>query len=164
MDLHGLFRHLKIESAFLAGCGLGASTVVDFAIDHPRRAAGLVLVNPALSGFTYETPEGPVDYLPIHQRATPALKLVRVPVMTITGEPTSPAIQESCDLIQSSIPNVKKARLAGTALLPNLGRPVQFNRIVLTFLEWAESEIRARQPKPSTGKTNPLPAGCPPPD
>jgi pimeloyl-ACP methyl ester carboxylesterase len=136
-DLFRLLHYLKIECAFLLGCAMGASTTVDFAIEYGHMAAGLILVNPALSGFSDETQEGPVDFLPVSRLTIPPLNKIHGPVMVITGENDHPAMTATIGQINAAIPEVKKARLTDTALLPNIGKPIQFNRIVLTFLEWA---------------------------
>jgi pimeloyl-ACP methyl ester carboxylesterase len=140
LDLHHLLQSLKIERAFFLGCALGASTAVDFAIEYPEMTAGLILVNPALSGFTYESDDGPVQFLPVDDRTIPPLHVIRSPVMVLTGELNHPAQTATVQHIANAIPGVKKAQLTDTALLPNVGRPLQFNRIVLTFLEWARQE------------------------
>ena len=53
-DLYGLLKFLNIERAYLVGCSQGAKTVIDFALEHPEMSAALILVAPALSGFTYQ--------------------------------------------------------------------------------------------------------------
>jgi pimeloyl-ACP methyl ester carboxylesterase len=152
-DLRHLLQALEIERAFILGCALGASSAIDFAIEYPDAAAGLVLVNPALAGFSYETPQGPVDLLPVGERTLPPLNVIRCPVMVITGEMENTALTAAQTLITRALPAAKKAQLAGTALLPNVGRPVQFNRIVLTFLEWARKEAL---PNEAEARANPL--------
>jgi len=46
-DLRGLLDRLEIERAVLAGASMGAHTLLRFALDHPERALGLVVVTPA---------------------------------------------------------------------------------------------------------------------
>ena len=41
----------------------------------------------------------------------------------------------AADLLKGEIPNVRKTVMAGTAHLPNMERPEEFNRLVLDFLE-----------------------------
>src|SRR4029079_4976382 len=35
-ELHALLKHLQIEAAYLVGCSLGATMILDFAIEHPQ--------------------------------------------------------------------------------------------------------------------------------
>jgi pimeloyl-ACP methyl ester carboxylesterase len=54
-DLHGLLDERGIERATLAGASMGAHTLLRFALDHPERVAGMVVITPA-----YE-PDGEPD-------------------------------------------------------------------------------------------------------
>lgn len=46
-DLRDLMDRLEIEHAVLAGASMGSHTLLRFALDHPDRALGLVVVTPA---------------------------------------------------------------------------------------------------------------------
>jgi pimeloyl-ACP methyl ester carboxylesterase len=46
-DLLGVLDDRGIEKAVLAGASMGAHTILRFALDHPERVAGLVVVTPA---------------------------------------------------------------------------------------------------------------------
>jgi pimeloyl-ACP methyl ester carboxylesterase len=50
-DLEALLDQLGIQRAVLIGCSLGGATVLDFALEHPERAAALVLVSAVPGGF-----------------------------------------------------------------------------------------------------------------
>jgi pimeloyl-ACP methyl ester carboxylesterase len=50
-DLEALLDQLGIQRAVLIGCSMGGSTVLDFALEHPERAAALVLVSAVPGGF-----------------------------------------------------------------------------------------------------------------
>jgi pimeloyl-ACP methyl ester carboxylesterase len=52
-DLHALFESLKLGRALLIGCSYGGSLAVDYALAHPDRLEGLVLVGPVVSGLPY---------------------------------------------------------------------------------------------------------------
>lgn len=52
-DLAAIFETLKIPKAVLVGCSYGGSLAVDFALAHPDRVEGLVLVGPVVSGLPY---------------------------------------------------------------------------------------------------------------
>jgi pimeloyl-ACP methyl ester carboxylesterase len=51
-DLLQLLDHLKVDRAHLIGHSFGGQVAIDFALTHPARVAGLVLVGAAPSGFT----------------------------------------------------------------------------------------------------------------
>ena len=55
-DLLRLLDHLKIERAFLMGHSFGGALAIDFALLHPDRVAGLVLLSAPPNGFV-----GPED-------------------------------------------------------------------------------------------------------
>ncbi len=46
-DLEAVLDALAVERALLAGVSMGAHTAVRFALDHPERVSGLLLVTPA---------------------------------------------------------------------------------------------------------------------
>ena len=50
-DLAGIMTALGIERAHLLGCSKGGSAALDFALLHPQRVSGLVLVCSAPSGY-----------------------------------------------------------------------------------------------------------------
>ena len=50
-DLEGLLSALGIARAHLLGCSKGGSHALDFALAHPERVGGLVLVTSAPSGY-----------------------------------------------------------------------------------------------------------------
>jgi pimeloyl-ACP methyl ester carboxylesterase len=53
-DLLGLLNFLDLEKAFLIGSSRGGSIVLDFALEHPDRIAGLVIVASSPGGFVFE--------------------------------------------------------------------------------------------------------------
>jgi len=52
-DLADLMTHLHVDRAIIIGLSLGGRIAIDFALAHPDRVAGLVLVAPGLSGFHF---------------------------------------------------------------------------------------------------------------
>jgi pimeloyl-ACP methyl ester carboxylesterase len=55
-DLRAVLDELGVERAVLAGASMGAHTLVRFALDHPDRAAGLVVITPS---FAPDEDDGP---------------------------------------------------------------------------------------------------------
>lgn len=49
-DLAALLDFLKVDVAVLVGASAGAALALDYALAHPKRVRGLVLVSPGLSG------------------------------------------------------------------------------------------------------------------
>lgn len=60
-DLRELLRFLQIPRAFLMGCSMGGSTVIDFALEYPEQTAGVITVCGGMSGFPYEEEEVPFE-------------------------------------------------------------------------------------------------------
>lgn len=56
-DLDNLMKHLKIDKAVVMGLSMGGYIAIDFALKHPDKVAGLILVAPGLSGFPFRDPE-----------------------------------------------------------------------------------------------------------
>ncbi len=60
---------------------------------------------------------------------------IRVPTLIIVGDRDRPEIIARADLLERSIAEARKVVMPGTAHLPNMESPQEFNRIVLEFLE-----------------------------
>jgi pimeloyl-ACP methyl ester carboxylesterase len=58
-DLLAVMGERSVDRAVLAGASMGAHTLVRFALDHPERVAGLVLITPA---FDPDAPDGRVEH------------------------------------------------------------------------------------------------------
>ena len=72
------------------------------------------------------------------QPETPAvdrLAEIRVPTLVIVGDLDQPETVAAADLLEERLPNARKVVMPGTAHLPNMERPEDFNRIVLGFLD-----------------------------
>ena len=59
---------------------------------------------------------------------------IQAPTLVLVGDEDR-ARTLAADLLEAEIPNARKTAMAGTAHLPNMGRPGEFNRLVLDFLE-----------------------------
>ena len=53
-DLEAVLAHFGIHAAVLVGCSMGGGLAIDFALRHPGRTAGLVLVGTAVTGGDYD--------------------------------------------------------------------------------------------------------------
>lgn len=139
-DLLSLLNYLQIDTAFLVGIGFGTAAAMDLAIENPERVAGLAAANPVLNGYSYENLNGSIETLPREHRANPPIHLVRCPVIAITGEDHLAGIDGSIQMMKSALPLMHVARLTGASIQPQASRPVQFNRVVLTFFEWIQQK------------------------
>lgn len=52
-DLYNMLKLLGIESAYLIGCSMGGTTIIDFALEHPEMVDAQILVACAPSGFEF---------------------------------------------------------------------------------------------------------------
>jgi pimeloyl-ACP methyl ester carboxylesterase len=59
---------------------------------------------------------------------------VRAQTLLIIGDEDQPRVFAGADLLERELPNVRKVVMHGTAHVPNMERPEEFNRIVLDFL------------------------------
>ncbi len=60
---------------------------------------------------------------------------VQAPTLLIVGDEDQPRIFAAADLLERELPNIRKVLMHGTAHLPNLERPGEFNRLTLDFLQ-----------------------------
>ncbi len=201
-DLEGLLDRLGIQRAVLVGCSMGGTIVLDFALEHPERVEGLVLVSADPSGFEMqgEPPpnllamiaamqqgdlervselqlrlwvDGPfrqpeqvdpkvrqhaaeMNWIPVEHGtfslnmqpadsldppAVTRLNQVRVPTLIVAGALDHPELLRAADMMEKGIPGTKKVIIAGAAHVPNMEKPAEFNREVLSFLK--EAGLRA---------------------
>ncbi len=59
---------------------------------------------------------------------------IRVPTLVIGGDLDQPHVVATTDRLAAEVAGARKALMAGTAHLPNMERPDEFNRLVLDFL------------------------------
>ena len=106
-------------------------------VDGPRRAPGEVdrgvraLVREmnlvALCATTGEE-------LPSGVSAAGRLGEVQAPALVLVGDLDTPRTLEAADALARGVPGARLAVIEGTAHLPNMERPEEFNRLVLEFL------------------------------
>ncbi len=94
--------------------------------DLVRRMNLIALRNEELGVGDERQPEPP---------AVNRLGEITVPTLVIVGDLDRQRTVSSADLLEESLPNERKVVTSGTAHLPNIELPEEFNRIVLGFLE-----------------------------
>jgi pimeloyl-ACP methyl ester carboxylesterase len=67
--------------------------------------------------------------------ASDRLHDIYAPTLLIVGDEDQPRIFAAADLLEKELPNQRKVVMRGTAHLPNMERPEEFNRLVLEFLQ-----------------------------
>jgi 2-hydroxy-6-oxonona-2,4-dienedioate hydrolase len=75
------------------------------------------------------------EELPPEPPAVDRLVEIGAPSLVIVGDSDQPRITAAADLLERELPNVRKVVMPGVAHLPNMERPVEFNRIVLDHLQ-----------------------------
>ena len=75
---------------------------------------------------------GPVERL--DPPAGTRLGEVRAPTLILVGDLDVPDILAICDRLETGIAGARKVVMHGTAHVPNMERPEEFNRLVLAFL------------------------------
>ena len=74
------------------------------------------------------------EELALEPPAADRLHEIQAPTLIIAGDLDQPRTIRAADLLARSIPEASKVVMPGTAHLPNMERPEEFNRIVLDFL------------------------------
>ena len=64
------------------------------------------------------------------------------------GDEDQPRIFAAADLLEKELPNERKVVMHGTAHLPNMERPEEFNRLVLEFLQ-DHHKVRSKALQPT---------------
>jgi pimeloyl-ACP methyl ester carboxylesterase len=110
-------------------------------VDGPYR--GIDRVDPAVRDLVREMnlialkneAAGSGDEQPLQPPAANRLAEIRVPSLVIVGDRDRPETIATADLLEERLPIAQKVVMPGTAHLPNMERPEEFNRIVLEFLD-----------------------------
>lgn len=71
---------------------------------------------------------------PLNPQAVGRLAEINVPTLIVAGSLDHPEILRAADLLANSIRGAEKIILSECAHVPNMEKPVEFNRIVLDFL------------------------------
>jgi pimeloyl-ACP methyl ester carboxylesterase len=75
------------------------------------------------------------EHKPIVEDWGDRLAAISVPTLILVGELDRPEMHEIADRLEAEIPNTRRETIAGTAHVPNMERPEEFDRLVLEFLE-----------------------------
>ena len=67
--------------------------------------------------------------------AADRLHNIHAPTLLIVGDEDQPRVFAAADLLEKELPNQRKVVMHGTAHLPSMERPEEFNRLVLEFLQ-----------------------------
>jgi pimeloyl-ACP methyl ester carboxylesterase len=70
-----------------------------------------------------------------HTPSATRLSQIQAPTLVLVGDEDRPRTLAAADLLERDLPNARKTVVPGTAHLPNMERPQEFNRLVLDFLE-----------------------------
>ena len=131
----------RVDAAFEAGDIAAANEIeLQLWVDGPQRTPDAV--DPAVrelvremnrNNFTLANDEAvEVDLDPsVYTR----LNEITAPTLIITGDLDQPHVVASADLLQAAIPGAQKVVMHGTAHLPSMEQPAQFDQIVFTFFD-----------------------------
>ncbi|MBI4416463.1 MAG: alpha/beta fold hydrolase [Euryarchaeota archaeon] len=78
-------------------------------------------------------------FIPLDPPAIARLEEIQVPTLVVIGTLDLPDVQRIADILAARIPRAWKVAIEGTAHLPNMERPDEFNTVVLGFLERLEA-------------------------
>jgi pimeloyl-ACP methyl ester carboxylesterase len=87
-----------------------------------------------MNRIALQTPEGLGNEIPLEPAAVDRLGEINVPTLVIVGDYDTLRSLVQADLLAKNIPNAQKLIMQGVAHLPNMEKPGEFNRHVLSFL------------------------------
>lgn len=108
-------------------------------VDGPRREpsevdAGVRQRVREMNRIALSAPQGSGTEQPLEPAAVNRLGEIRVPTLVITGDLDTPRTLETARVLAGEIDGAQSVVIKGTAHLPNMERPEEFNRHVLSFL------------------------------
>ena len=131
----------EVDAAFSAGDIARANEIeLQAWVDGPSRTPDQV--DPAVrervremnaNNFALLTEEA--QEVRLEPPALSRLEDIRVPTLVIVGDHDQPHVLASADLLATGIVGAKKVVISGTAHLPSMEQPEEFNRVVLDFLQ-----------------------------
>ncbi len=99
-------------------------------VDPAVRRHAAVMNLGALTNGTW----GEADAQPLDPPAAGRLGELRIPTLVVAGALDHPEIRRAADLIAAKIIGAEKVIIPGSAHVPNMEKPVEFNRAVVSFL------------------------------
>jgi len=88
-----------------------------------------------MNRIALQTPQDLGNEIPLEPAAVKRLSEIKVPTLVIVGDLDTPRTLAGADFLAKHIPGAKKLLMKGTAHLPNMEQPEEFNRHVLSFLD-----------------------------
>lgn len=88
-----------------------------------------------MNRIALKTPADLGKELQLEPPAAFRLEEIRVPTLVVIGDLDTPKTQAAADMLSEKISGAQKVRIRGTAHLPNMEQPEEFNRQVLAFLK-----------------------------
>lgn len=79
------------------------------------------------------------DERPLQPPAAQWLSEIRVPTLAVAGDLDRPETVAAAAMLEENVRGSRRVVIPGTAHLPNMERPAEFNEIVLDFLETLEN-------------------------
>jgi len=107
------------------GPGRGPDAVDPAVRDLVREMNLIALKNEALQLGEELEPQPP---------AATRLPQIQAPTLVLVGDEDRPRTLAAADLLEGELPDARKTVMPGTAHVPNMERPDEFNRLVLDFL------------------------------
>lgn len=110
-------------------------------VDGPRRGPDAVdpAVRDLVRGMNFIALENEAlqlgEELEPDKPAFSRLSQIQAPTLVLVGEEDRPRTLAASDLLVRELPDARKTVVAGTAHLPNMERPEEFNGLVLNFLK-----------------------------
>ncbi len=114
-------------------------------VDGPRRSPGEVdgAVRELVREMNFAALKASAgEQLPSGVSAAGRLGEVRVPTLIVVGDLDTPQAIEAAGVLAKGVPGARLEVVEGTAHLPNMERPEEFNRLMSEFLNGVESEVR----------------------
>ena len=157
-DLHALIDTLEVDRTFVCTTGSMSLPLFMYILERPERVCGLILRLPRLSAFASTGPRftdevlqrahapgnGPGGWKVLHPEAigllhamehwgAPDLRAVRVPVLVLTGERSTPGEEADVRRLTDSLSHCTVVTLHGGGRGGSIDAEAEFVEMVATF-------------------------------
>jgi 3-oxoadipate enol-lactonase len=124
------------EDAALAAGDLEAATEVnvDFWLPTAPEEVRAAIRAQQLNAFRLQVPDEADESL-LREDLVESLATIECPTLVVTGEDDRADFRAIADLLAGTLPNARRATIAGAGHLPSLEQPAAFDAVVLPFLE-----------------------------